>query len=389
MDELTNRWLNPIMPVTRVPVTGAVLAWAIAESGLSASQAADLIRVDPGELAGWISGEASPSKGDFDRICNVLGRPESFFFLARPPSYAPSTASFRNPPGQKDYRPTPDDLQQIRLAENVQQIAKWLAVQAEFEFKPVRATMQNAIEPVAGRIRQWLNWSTATQMRLRDFEVARLMRTHLEANGIIALNLSLGDNGLRGFCLPDDNAPVIVVNTKDDTRARLFSYLHECAHLSLGAQYLCRERPDNRVERWCEQIAGAVLMPLPELYAYLAEEDISVVHDYEQVRKAANRFRISLRAMAVRLEQTKLGVEGLFDRIDLAASDAPRQGFGRGPSQTRARRRVQSFGAGYVSRLLDAARSGELRDTDVQDLLQLSRKDYRELGQILAEVPEG
>lgn len=377
------------MPATQIPITGSVLDWAIAEAGLTTAQVANRLGVDPFDIGLWVQGDAKPSKTQFDRLCRMLGRSESFFFLAHPPPSTSRLTSFRNPPGKRDYRPTPEDLTQLRLAENVQEIATWLAERAEFQFKVVSATTADVAESVAARIRDWLSWSTSTQIGLTEYEAARQLRQRLEAQGIIALNLPLGEDGLRGFCMPHDRAPVIAINTKDDTRARLFSYIHECAHLSLGSQYLCREQPDTSIERWCDRVAGAVLAPLVELQRYLTGEGLSKVSTYEQVRKAANKFKISLRAMAVRLEQTQLGISGLFDLVDSQASDASRGGFGKGPPQTRARRRVQSYGAGYVGRLLDAARTGELRATDVQDLLNLSRKDYRELQHILAQGGEG
>jgi Zn-dependent peptidase ImmA (M78 family) len=376
------------MPAVHVPITGSVLAWAIAEAGLTPVQAANRLGLDPNDLSLWIQGEELPPKGEFDKLCRLLGRSESFFFLSTPPVNVPTTASFRNPPGQDDYRPTPDDLKQVRLAENVQQIAKWLAARNEFRFSPITATTAGPTEPIAGRIREWLNWSTATQMRETDYEVLRRLRARLEAQGIIALSLSLGDHGLRGFCLPDSLAPIVTINTKDDTRARLFTYVHECAHLSLGSQSLCRVYPDSNVEQWCDRIAGAVLMPFAELQRYLLDEDAETIISYEQVRKAANKFNVSLRAMAVRLEQIGLGIKGLYDLIDTQASDSSRRGFGRGPAQTRARKRLQRYGEGYVGRLLDAARTGELREADVLDLLQVTRKDYKELHQLLAQGNE-
>jgi Zn-dependent peptidase ImmA (M78 family) len=376
------------MPAIEVPITGSVLAWAVSEAGFTPVQAASRLGVDLHELDLWISGAAMPSKGDFDRLCKLLDRPESFFFLAEPPVTTPTTASFRNPPGQREYRPSPNDLKLVRSAENVQQVAQWLAARAGFQFRPVAARAKDPVEPVASRVREWLNWSTAAQMRLTDYQAVRLMRASLEDQGITALNLQLGDSGLRGFCLPDALAPVVAINTHDDTRARIFSYIHECAHLSLGGQYLCQEYSDTRVERWCDRLAGAVLMPGPELRRHLVDENLTTVATYEQVRKAANKFNVSYRAMAVRLEQLQLCSEGLFDMVDAQAAEASRGGFGRGPARTRARIRLQRYGAGYINRLVNATRSGDLRDADVQDLLQLSRREYKELHQILAQGVE-
>ena len=39
---------------------------------------------------------------------------------------------------------------------------------------------------------------------------------------------------MRGFALSDHPLPVIVVNKKDSVRGRIFSMLHELAHILLG-----------------------------------------------------------------------------------------------------------------------------------------------------------
>src|SRR2546421_4428201 len=98
------------MPAVLVPVTGAVLDWAIADAGFTPVDLATQLNVPLGTVQGWIKGKAQPNKGQFDKIVALLGRPESFFFLAQPPAPSSSTAKFRSPAGAGAYSPSPDDL---------------------------------------------------------------------------------------------------------------------------------------------------------------------------------------------------------------------------------------------------------------------------------------
>lgn len=390
LDGQSSSCFNPYMPAVLIPVTGAVLDWAIADAGFTPGDLATQLNVPLGTVQDWIKGTAQPNKGQFDKIVKLLGRPESFFFLAQPPAPSSSTAKFRSPAGAGAYSPSPDDLKAIRLARDLQRVAHWLAERRDEYASVMTASITDPPEKVADAARQWIGWSTEQQLKLPDYQVAKLLRSSIETHGVIALNLTLTGNGLRGFSLPDDRAPVLAINTRDDTRARSFSYVHELAHIMLGSESVCAPVPANGEERWCDRVAGALLMPAAVLADYVhAQLHTTKVDSYEQVRQAANKFAVSLRAMAIRLEQLGLGVTGLYAKIHAAAATASRGGGGLGPPQTRARRRLQRYGSGYVSRLFEAVESDDLDKTDLIELLNLSRGDLRELNMLLAGGADG
>ncbi len=73
---------------------------------------------------------------------------------------------------------------------------------------------------------------------------------------------------MRAFSLYFDVLPVIVVNGADWARGRLFSLLHEYAHLLLHSEGLCdmvtdtkATTPDAQLEARCNAIAASILMP--------------------------------------------------------------------------------------------------------------------------------
>lgn len=95
-------------------------------------------------------------------------------------------------------------------------------------------------------------------------------------------------------------------------RARLFSLLHESAHLILHTSGLCdvwtELRPrsvDRRLEARCSAIAAAILMPRAAVFARLAEFNVSDEEiagwDYGALSDAASRFGTSAEAFLRRL----------------------------------------------------------------------------------------
>ena len=101
---------------------------------------------------------------------------------------------------------------------------------------------------------------------------------------------------MRGFAsIEPSAAPAILVNNKDDPRARAFTVLHELGHVILAAR---GEQVGRQTERWCESFAGRLLMP----ETWLRDEwDASRAdNSLGRVRDIARAFRVTPRAAAVR-----------------------------------------------------------------------------------------
>ncbi|MFF8478748.1 ImmA/IrrE family metallo-endopeptidase [Streptomyces sp. NPDC015414] len=376
-------------------MTGSVLAWARADVGMSVRGLAEALDVAPATVEQWESEDAHPSTGQFKRLSKVLGRPENFFFLTRPPKKADTAnAAFRTAYGKGEWlAPDPKISQQLRLARRVQTVSAWLGRKLGDPNPSVPAVIiRDAPEKVADLLATWINWSLEIQTNNTEARTSQILRQLLQDRGLTVLHLPLNeDTAVRGFSLPHPVAPLMAINTKENYRARLFSYVHELAHLALHDDSVCLVQNDEGTERWCNEVAASFLVPEDDLRKYVAEkfgsEKISTL---DQVSALRGRYKVSLLAVALRLERLGLGRPGLYASVSRTLEKRAKGGRpDPDRPQNRARVRLQTYGRHYVGSLLEAAESDILPETQVLDILKVSRSELADLRVLSRSGAEG
>ncbi|HWY21021.1 MAG TPA: ImmA/IrrE family metallo-endopeptidase [Candidatus Acidoferrum sp.] len=176
----------------------------------------------------------------------------------------------------------------------------------------VRLGLGEDAETAAGKIRAALNVRTDLQSQWRvDNEAFREWRALLERIGILtfqATKLELDE--ARGFSISLKPLPVVVVNIKDAYRGRIFTLLHEVAHLALNDGGICdlddnqRRNASAQIEAYCNKVAGAILFPRNDL---LATSEVRIHRSSDmtwsdsELQALSRRFGGSREALLVRL----------------------------------------------------------------------------------------
>lgn len=381
------------MAKVEVPITGAVLSWAIKEGGHSVESFATAMStssrpVEPARVRAWITGEELPGKGDLERMANKLKRPTAMFLLPRPPKRGvqPSLRKARGP-GERAL--TPDEQIQVRWVLRLQDLVRELVGKQAVELPHLPDADPGE---AASRVRAWLDISTDTQTSWRERRVAfHSWQESLETKGVHVLQLQLGADGIRGFSSWDPAAPIIAVNNSADPdfRARTFSLFHELGHLVRRDNAACGQfdRRSKSGERWCDRFAGAFLLPKEDVIGWLrswADGPVGRVGDLETVRRLARTFKVSLRATAMRLVDLDYADQDLYDTVERTARPSPSRSNRPGGATT-AQRRERELGARLVKVFLRARRTEGLSDLEIADYL---RMPYTQLPDLASAVGE-
>ncbi len=385
------------MEARTVPITAEVLAWARKEAGLTQVELAERARFDVEWVQAWENAEARPTKGQFSKLVAALKRPSALFFLPEPPVEAGMPTTFRSAQALGDHRLGPDETRQIRWARRLQELAAWILRDADsFQIRLDQYRPGQDPIKIAAVERSKSGISTADQLAWSNpSEAFRAWRSHLEDQGILVMQLSMGKNNIRGFGAWNDYAPLVAVNTAYHPTARIFTLFHEVAHLLTRTDAACQNfvvpsQKDQSVERWCERFAASYLLPeeaLKTVAANYGATPDSPTADADTARLIANRFSVSTRATAIRLQETGIAEKTLYSAVvsQLAARDWNDASGGGGGGEPASEKRIRQFGTRLPGALLEAASRGRLTIRDLADHLALNTGQLDDLKGLLNE----
>lgn len=360
-------------------INGSVLAWAREEEGMSPGELADEIDVWVEDIIAWEAGNEYPRWAEMTRLAKALCRPSAIFYLPEAPVEASLPQSLRRAPGPDGRLLGRKELLQIRKALWLQKAASWVVRDSgsgPVETGPISRSRNPS--RVGKERRAASGVATGEQMGWEDgYQGFRRWRSALEDKGILVFQMRLGRGGIRGFSIWDDYAPVAAVNTAYHPTARIFTLFHEVGHLLTRTDASCLgfyapEDSGPGTESWCEQFAASFLIPADVLRSAVRQiQGSGKMGNPMTVRDLTDRFTVSPRAVAIRLQDIGLAEAGLYD----AVASVPYQDWldvtgGKGPN--RVQRRIIEWGRLLPELLFSAADRGRLCEHDLTDYLRLT-----------------
>lgn len=298
----------------RVNINPAVLVWARETAGIVIEIAATRIGVKPERLHAWEQGELKPTVNQLRKCAALYKRPLATFYLGEPPRDVGAVHDFRTLPESIGEMNPPELIIEIRRAVVRRETAIQL-IELSGGTAPVFSTTidrQDNIQETADRIRDMLRIAIEDQFSWKDdYQAFWSWRSSIEHLGILVFQATRVDVGvMRGFSLSEKSLPVIVLNSSDYVRARIFTLLHELGHILLDEGGLCDLREPHRArnyseraEIYCNNLAGHVLVPDRALLTKADDLGISQGHVPvdDAVKSMSADFRVSRQVILRRL----------------------------------------------------------------------------------------
>lgn len=269
----------------------------------AAASAGESIWIKFPGLPQWIKGEKQPTVNQLADFSKAVHIPFGFFFLQQLPIAQSTIPLFRSNSATPTFKYSPELRETITSIEARQEwLVEYLSsIGAEALTFVGSVTLKNSAKNIAEKIREQLgmkkNW--ALQLVDKNAALTYLIDKAEQAGIFVAINGVVG-NGQRhlmpqefkGFVISNHYAPYIFINGKDFPAAKLFTFMHELAHIWLGksaAFDLDKFQPaDDVVEKKCDAIAAELLV---------AEE--SVKYEWEKTKHLPNHLQLLERAFKV------------------------------------------------------------------------------------------
>lgn len=245
-------------------VEPTMLEWARRTSGYSIEEAARKVDAVPERITAWESGTQTLSMAQLRQLATIYDRPLAAFYLASPPKEPKALHDFRHVAKGVSRPSSPELIAEMRQARYRRTVA--LDVHDQLNDKPPRFTLRAGMNEdpvtVAARIRDLMHLVGIQNGRAADaYRALASLRVSVEQLGILVFQMSgVEVEEARGFSLAESSLPVIVLNAKDAVTARLFTLIHELAHVMLHDGGIC-DLGDDDVEVYCNAVAGSALVP--------------------------------------------------------------------------------------------------------------------------------
>lgn len=327
--------MTDVVETDALPVTPAVIKWARMRAGFSIEDATKHFK----KIASWEEGKASPTYGQLEQMAEKFKCPVAMFFFPEPPAVPDVETSFRTL-SHEVFEEIPRTVRAFMRKAQVMQLnlnelnsgrnpAKRL-ITRELKFSHT-----TPVQEVADTIRAYLGVSLAQQQMWVSAEDAlEQWRDVLASVGVFVFKDAFHSEGYFGFCLYDDEFPVIYVNNTSAKTRQIFTLFHELGHLLFHTsgvdfaddRYIQRlAEPDFYVETLCNRLAGQVLLPDGEFDQVVADRP----RNRDTASYVAQRYNVS-REMVYRkmLDRGWIGIDEYNEAARIWASQAKAKGGG-------------------------------------------------------------
>ena len=261
------------MATVTVNVAPGIISWAFNQIQIE--------RVDPkliNNLKKWEKGEKNPTFNQLADLSKAANIPFGYFFLKEPPVETAPLLDYRTIDSVELQNPSRNLLDVITEMKNIQEWMRNHLIGEQNSELDFVGSLKNEKDPqkIATAMRRALglqiNWFESSVDVDDSFKKLRNALANISIivmmNGIVGQNThrKLEINEFRAFTLADKYAPLIFINTNDTKSGKLFSILHEAAHIWLGIDSFFNDRyGDNQninpIETICNAVAAEILTP--------------------------------------------------------------------------------------------------------------------------------
>ena len=255
----------------QMPVTPSLISWARERAGYSLSEAEKHFK----NISLWERGDLLPTYPQIEQLSDRFKVPVAVFFFPEPPEVPAIDETFRTLPQENMLRIPPKVRLLLRKAKvmqiNLFELNDGKNPAKKLLTRDINFDKDDNIESMTQQLREYLDIPIEAQYSWQSIEDAlEKWRKILIHHGIFVFKDAFREESICGFCLYDEEFPIIYVNNSMTKSRQIFTIFHELAHLifhssgidALDDNYI-NKLPENsrKIEIICNRFAGKFLVP--------------------------------------------------------------------------------------------------------------------------------
>ena len=255
----------------------------------------------------WEKGEAKPTTNQLMTIAEQLDRTPGFFYLNDVPEENETLSEFRTINNMPLDGAPPKLIAAIREAKrNREQLFSFYeSIKRTPQTIPKLNVFSGTVQDQARQIREWLGVTFEVQSSWTSSSNALTeWKNLLEEKDIYITQFPYVEvNACRGFAIAEEQFPVIGINSKDSYNARIFTLIHELAHVLYRDSVLINDSlsdyfgNNQTLEQKCNRLTAEILVPDQNIREGFNRDRLSV----REVNRLSNKFRVSGYVILIRL----------------------------------------------------------------------------------------
>ena len=367
-----------------IPINPELITWARDRAGYTLSDAKTHFK----KISEWEEGTSFPSYSQLEKMADKFKVPVAVLFFPSPPDIPSIAETFRTLP-ETEFSILPSKIRLLLRKAKAYQISVKELTDGQNPstnqlVKKHSLNKTKSISAFANEIRTALGISLEEQLSWSNQEDAlKKYRELFSDAGIFVFKDAFRTDEYSGFCLYDEEYPLIYINNTTTKNRQIFTLFHELAHLLfhtsgldlLSDDFIDRLPPnEQKIEIICNKFAAEFLLPDAIFSKYLSPS----LNPEELAIEMSDMFHVS-RELVYRkfLDRDMITIA----QYKLKAGEWSKQkGKSRGKPSGNYFNNVSAYlGKPYMTLAFTKYYQDRITDTQLADYLDVSHKSLDEL----------
>lgn len=274
----------------KVPVNNEILKWARESLNLSYNEVAKRMKKNESIIMAWENGEDQPTYAQLEKLAyDIYKLPLAVFFFPEHPDISNIQRSFRTIP-DSEYNMLPTQIIKLfrkgeTYKENLRELYDHKNYQYERNIEEL-VKNKNNYKMLQIKLRELLGISLEEQKEIRNSKIAfEKWRDAVEKLGIYVFKDAFKEDAFSGFCLYDDEFPIIYINNTMPINRQIFTLFHEIYHIIFKTSGIDNRNEESyinslsgenqEIEIKCNMFAGDFLVPVDDFDSEIKDKNIT------------------------------------------------------------------------------------------------------------------